>query len=1130
MNLRGRGVKERLRKYGLVVLLLTILLISLAEVYAQQLPDPVSELRAEEVHLNSVIISFRPSASPDVANYTIYLSGTNASNVDDFTLAPGRSKFAYDRIHVVSSEEAASEGERAFFRQFWFLNGTGEWLKGLEKVVGFERIAILPSDTERVRYNVTGLEAEKTIFIAVTPRSPGGENREVSPVSAVPKAEEVVAAGGNEGIIISFGLIMFGLLFTVFLLARHEAKRNRSAYLYIIPALLGLAALTFYPVAFGFFLSFTDKIADPRSAYDLIGLENYVRVFAQPDFLMVTTTTFVWTVVNVLFHVTIGLLLAILLNRRIRGRAVYRTLLLFPWAVPTFITILAWRGMFDTSTGVINEFLGVSIPWLTNMPTALVAVILTNIWLGFSFMMMVFSGGLQGIPEDLYEAADVDGLSRWQKFRYITLPLLKPTIVPASLLGFIWTFNMFNVIYLMTQGGPPVTLPGFDAGATDILITYVYNVGFTFPRRWGFAAAYSVVIFFMLLAFGLFYTRQTRAMESFAGGPSRATKRGTLSRLFGKLPFLPGLYARLKRGFAAFREPIRSAAGPDQPEKVLVSTPIITAIVLVGIFQLIYGTLIYTAMNPWFIVTATHGIAFMVIGIGEVVGALGLALRQRLGMRLATWSLTLDLILSILVLLGFPISLVNLRVLAIIVLVRLLTTTSQPYPHEADPWSRLVSRPKRFISGLLSRRKKARWTKGRIALAENTIIHLILIPMAVMAVFPVFLIVGTSFSRINSFSFNNMAILGNPFQWLHGGVGMAILGGLIGAIGLAAVMSNGLQAERPPPFHALSARISRRSNPSYGPLPVILQVVYGVIVAIIYVAFFFGIDPALHLLAAPLLSVTVGLVLLVATRRLRDGRTLAVTVGGHAAYGLLLGAFLLLVESVSQASLPPMTLNNFATILFERPFFIWFRNSLIVATGTTLLGLVMALPAGYGFSRFSFRGKRWSMLSFLVVQMFPGAIILIPYYVLLANLGLLNSFLGLVLAYSVTALPFVVWMLKGFFDTIPFDLEEAAMVDGFSRISAFYRVILPLSTPAVAVTALFAFLAAWNEWLLAFTIMSSDAMYTLPVGITSFVAEPQVFWNLFAAISILVSIPVVILFIVFQKYLISGLTRGAVKG
>ncbi len=1127
MNLRGKGVKGRWRKYGLVVVLLAVLLIFLPMVSAQ-LPEPISELKAEEVHLNSVVIGFRPSASPDVANYTIYLSGTNASNVDDFTLAPGRSAFVYDRIHVVSAEEA-SEGERATIRQFWFLNGTGEWRDGLEKVVGFDRIAIIPSDTARVRYNVTGLEAEKTVFIAVTPRGPGGENREVSPISAVPEAEEEVEAAGNEGLYISFGLIMFGLLFTVFLLARHESKRNRSAYLYIIPALLGLAALTFYPVAFGFFLSFTDKIADPRSAYDLIGLENYVRVFAQPDFLMVTTTTFVWTVVNVVFHVTIGLLLAILLNRRIRGRAIYRTLLLFPWAVPTFITILAWRGMFDTSTGVINEFLGVSIPWLTSMPTALIAVILTNIWLGFSFMMMVFSGGLQGIPEDLYEAADVDGLSRWQKFRYITLPLLKPTIVPASLLGFIWTFNMFNVIYLMTQGRPPVTLPGFDAGATDILITYVYNVGFTFPRRWGFAAAYSVVIFIMLLAFGLIYTRQTRAMESFAGGPSTVTKRGTLSRLLGRLPLLPRLYSRLRRGFSAFREPIRVAAGPDQPEKVLVSSPIIIAIVLLGIFQLIYGTLIYTAMDPWFIVTATHGIAFIVIGVGEIVGGLGLALRQRLGMRLATWSLTLDLIFSLLVLVGFPLSPVNLRVLAVIVLVRLLTTTSQPYPHEVNPWSRLVSRPKRFIARLLTRRK-ARWTKGRIALVENTVIHLILIPMAVVAVFPVFLIVGTSLSRINSFSFNNMAILGNPVQWLHGGVGMAILGGLIGAIGLAAVMSNGLQAERPPPFHALSARITRRSNPGYGPLPIVLQVVYGVVVALVYVIFFFGIDPALHLLAAPLVSVTVGLVLLVATGRLRDGRTLAVTVGGHVAYGLLLGAFLLLVESVSQASLPSITLNNFATILFERPFFVWFRNSLIVATGTTLLGLVMALPAGYGFSRFSFRGKRWSMLSFLVVQMFPGAIILIPYYVLLANLGLLNSFLGLVLAYSVTALPFVVWMLKGFFDTIPFDLEEAAMVDGFSRISAFYRVILPLSTPAVAVTALFAFLAAWNEWLLAFTIMSSDAMYTLPVGITSFVAEPQVFWNLFAAISILVSIPVVILFIVFQRYLISGLTRGAVKG
>jgi arabinogalactan oligomer/maltooligosaccharide transport system permease protein len=170
------------------------------------------------------------------------------------------------------------------------------------------------------------------------------------------------------------------------------------------------------------------------------------------------------------------------------------------------------------------------------------------------------------------------------------------------------------------------------------------------------------------------------------------------------------------------------------------------------------------------------------------------------------------------------------------------------------------------------------------------------------------------------------------------------------------------------------------------------------------------------------------------------------------------------------------------------------------------------------------------MLSFIVVQMFPGVIILIPYYVLLFQLGLINTHVGLVMMYSVTALPFILWFLKGFFDTIPVDLEEAAMVDGTTRSGALWRIIVPLAKPAIAIAALFSFLAAWNEWLLAFTFMTSSDNYTLPVGVSSFISPPQVFWNEFAAISMLVSLPVIALFIIFQKYLVSGLTRGAVKG
>ena len=221
---------------------------------------------------------------------------------------------------------------------------------------------------------------------------------------------------------------------------------------------------------------------------------------------------------------------------------------------------------------------------------------------------------------------------------------------------------------------------------------------------------------------------------------------------------------------------------------------------------------------------------------------------------------------------------------------------------------------------------------------------------------------------------------------------------------------------------------------------------------------------------------------------------------------------------------------HFTKILEGESFWIWFRNSLIVSIGTSLLGLVIAIPAGYAFSRYKFTGRDVSMFAFLLVQMFPGIIIIVPYFLVMKTLGLLNSHLGLILAYCVTALPLCVWMLKGFFDTVPRELEEAATLDGCNQFQVFTKVVLPLSLPAVAVTALFSFLAAWNEFLLALTFNTSNDMYTLPVGLASLISSTGQAWGDFAAASILVSLPVALLFLFFQKFLIEGLSAGGVKG
>lgn len=224
------------------------------------------------------------------------------------------------------------------------------------------------------------------------------------------------------------------------------------------------------------------------------------------------------------------------------------------------------------------------------------------------------------------------------------------------------------------------------------------------------------------------------------------------------------------------------------------------------------------------------------------------------------------------------------------------------------------------------------------------------------------------------------------------------------------------------------------------------------------------------------------------------------------------------------------TLEHFERLIVGESFWLWTRNSLTVATGTTVLGLAFAIPAGYAFSRFKFSGRTQAMFAVLLVQMFPGVIILVPYFMVMKTLGLLNTSIGLILAYSVTALPLCVWMLKGFFDTVPRELEEAALLDGCTQVQVFRRIVLPLSLPAVAVTALFSFLAAWNEFLLALVFNTSNEQYTLPVGLASMIPANGQRWGDFAAASILVSVPVVILFVLFQKPLVQGLSFGGVKG
>jgi len=205
-------------------------------------------------------------------------------------------------------------------------------------------------------------------------------------------------------------------------------------------------------------------------------------------------------------------------------------------------------------------------------------------------------------------------------------------------------------------------------------------------------------------------------------------------------------------------------------------------------------------------------------------------------------------------------------------------------------------------------------------------------------------------------------------------------------------------------------------------------------------------------------------------------------------------------------------------------------NSLIVSAAVTVMGAGLAATAGYAFSRYKFRGRDQAMLGLITTQMFPVTMLLLPLFIMLIKLKLYDSYWALIIAYSATALPFTTWQMKGYYDTIPYSLEEAASIDGCGPLRTFWRIVLPLAAPALVITALFSFMTAWSEYLVAAVLIQDKALWTLPLGLKSYQSNMEVAWGLYSAGAVVVSLPVVVLFLFLSRWLVSGLTLGSVKG
>ncbi|MDD2923250.1 MAG: sugar ABC transporter permease [Anaerolineales bacterium] len=354
--------------------------------------------------------------------------------------------------------------------------------------------------------------------------------------------------GKNNGGIAAGGMVALALLLALAVVQYLSVPRNHRyglAYLLILPAFLGVLFLIIYPFIFEIKLAFSNASlgtqATKNASYGLqYGWNNLVALFTGPvakdaKFFEVFGRTILWTSINVTFHLLGGLGLAILLHRPMKLQGFYRTLLVIPWAIPTTIAAMALRNEFDSRYGLFNILLTDLNAWLVNISHgaasvigignlfawlaahigpvswkqdpfwAFVSILISNIWLGIPFMSVIILGGLQSISQVYYEAAEIDGATKWQQFRNITLPLLRPVLTPAIVLGVVWTFNKFDIIYLITQGGPQEK--------TDILVSSMYKAAFQF-YRYGFTAMFALVIFVILFLFTLFYLRISGGLKS----------------------------------------------------------------------------------------------------------------------------------------------------------------------------------------------------------------------------------------------------------------------------------------------------------------------------------------------------------------------------------------------------------------------------------------------------------------------------------------------------------------------------------------------------------------------------------------------------------------------------------------
>jgi len=620
------------------------------------------------------------------------------------------------------------------------------------------------------------------------------------------------------------------------LLRRLFGRDWKIAFVFIAPVVILMVFFIAWPFVKALYTSMTIHNLTTRSDV-FVGFRNYANLYKDPFYQQTVWATIVFTVGSIITKLILGMCAALLLHGQKRFRGLLTALVLLPWIVPSVVQAMTWKMIYDPLFGGLDPILrnlhliDHDVAWLAEPATAMAAVILVNVWAGVPFFTVNILAGLAGIDAEMYEAAEIDGANRWQSFVNITLPSLRYVIAVATLLSTIWTFNGFELIWLLTKGGPGN-------------ITKVYSV-----------LAYQ------------------KAIGSLQFGPGTAVA-------FSLTPVLACFILLLSRY-------MRRDVSREEMSVVTWQDRVIDSI-------------------AWFVGLIGGIIAYPIIWVGGLIGS-------------------------------------------------------------ALPKSKKSKKRNERVGSIL---------RG--------------IGLAILLVFILF-----------------------PFYWIF-----------------VTSFKGDLQ-------------IGQRANIFW---------------------------PS------------------------------------------------------------PWTTDQFYALLYKEPFMVWFGNSTIVAIATTALAVVVAALGAYALARLKFFGAQTMQTLLLITYLLPAALMFIPLYQILAQLGIINTRMALILTYPTGMIPFATWLLMGYYRAIPEELEHAAMVDGATRLGAFIRVTLPLTTPALLAVTLFSFTAAWKEYLYAFVFISSEKLFTLPVGLSNTIFGDIYPWGMLMAASLLISVPVVIFYMWGQRFMVAGLTAGSVKG